>query len=325
VNTAFVVATGTGTILNDEPPPDTTILTGPPAWTGTTGATFTFSGTNGGPNGLHFEAALDGGSFVPVTSPLTLAGLSQGNHTVYVRAINEFGTPDPTPASYTWVVDTAKPTVTIGGPSAAVARSGRSVTYTVTYADQYLRGVTLTAADVVLNKTKTANGAVSVSATADPGVWTVTVSNLTGNGTLGISLKAGTATDQAGNAAAAAGPGAAFAVDNTGPVVSISSPSTAVTAGGPVVFTVTVTDPYLAPTTLAAGQVQLVGLPGITGVVTVTQTAPNVFRIAVSNITASQPGKFRISLPAGLASDLAGNLSAGPVLSEEVLIFGFGR
>jgi hypothetical protein len=46
---------------------------------------------------------------------------------------------------------------------------------------------------------------------------TVTVSSITGVGTLGISIAAGTACDFAGNCSAAAGPSATCAVDNTLP------------------------------------------------------------------------------------------------------------
>src|SRR5262249_23771052 len=81
VNATFGVATGVGTILNDEPPPNTTILDGPELLTRNTSPKFTFSGTNGGPNGLHFEAALDGGAFAPVTgTTLTLNRLAVGTH-----------------------------------------------------------------------------------------------------------------------------------------------------------------------------------------------------------------------------------------------------
>jgi hypothetical protein len=43
----------------------------------------------------------------------------------------------------------------------------------------------------------------------------VTVSGITGDGRLGISIASGTATDAAGNPAPAAGPSSTFVVDNT--------------------------------------------------------------------------------------------------------------
>ena len=70
----------------------------------------------------------------------------------------------------------------------------------------------------------------------------MTISGITGNGTLGISLAAGTASDLAGNLAPAAGPSTTFIVDNTPPTVTISGPSAPITAGGPITYTVTYAD-----------------------------------------------------------------------------------
>jgi large repetitive protein len=49
---------------------------------------------------------------------------------------------------------------------------------------------------------------------------TVTITNTTGDGTIGISIAAGTASDMAGNTAGAAGPSATFIVDNTPPSIA---------------------------------------------------------------------------------------------------------
>ncbi|MCE9563951.1 MAG: hypothetical protein K8U57_18065 [Planctomycetes bacterium] len=111
--------------------------------------------------------------------------------------------------------DTIRPTVTISAPSATVTTSG-SITYTVTYADTNFNGSTLLASNVMLNRTGTAFGTVTVS----PGsgaTRTVTISNITGTGTLGISLVAGTASDRAGNLAPAAGASETFNVIKVSP------------------------------------------------------------------------------------------------------------
>ena len=84
--------------------------------------------------------------------------------------------------------------------------------------------------------------------------YTVTISSITGNGTLGISIAAGTASDLAGNLAPAAGPSATFMVDNTAPTISIGAPSASYAAGGPVTYTVTYADANFNSSTLAAGQ-----------------------------------------------------------------------
>ncbi|MEI7672727.1 MAG: chitobiase/beta-hexosaminidase C-terminal domain-containing protein, partial [Deltaproteobacteria bacterium] len=116
----------------------------------------------------------------------------------------------------TLVWDTTAPTVAIGAPSATFAKSG-PVTYTVAYAGADT--VTLADANVTLIKSGTANGTIAVSGTGNT-VWTATISGITGDGTLAISIAAGTASDAAGNKTIAAGPSAAFTVDNTPPVVN---------------------------------------------------------------------------------------------------------
>ena len=127
-------------------------------------------------------------------------------------------------SSGNFLIDTINPTVTISAPSAAATTTG-PITYTISYGDTNFSTNTLTASDITLNKTGTANGVVMVSGGA--GVFkTVTISNITGTGTLGISLAAGTATDTAGNLAPAAGPGATFSVTNA------STPTTSFAVGG---------------------------------------------------------------------------------------------
>ena len=84
------------------------------------------------------------------------------------------------------------------------------VDYTITYPDGM--AITLTSTDVVLSISGTASGSVSVSQ-AGRLKRTVTISSISGDGTIGISLLAGTASDAAGNAALAAGPSAIFTVD----------------------------------------------------------------------------------------------------------------
>lgn len=115
--------------------------------------------------------------------------------------------------SATVVVDNIPPTVSISEPSAQMTGTG-PVTYTITYTGA--DSVTLSAADVIVDMggAVDADAAVTGSGTT---TRTVTLSNIVGDGSLGISLAAGTAVDAAGNAAVEAGPSATFMVDNTAP------------------------------------------------------------------------------------------------------------
>ncbi len=97
----------------DTSAPNTAIDTNPPAVTNSITAAFTFSS---GDNDLAgFECQLDGGGFSSCTSPQNYGGLSGGSHTFEVRAVDTAGNNDPSPASYTWVVDLGYPTVLFNG------------------------------------------------------------------------------------------------------------------------------------------------------------------------------------------------------------------
>jgi hypothetical protein len=111
---------------------------------------------------------------------------------------------------FTRTYDTVAPSAVVSAPSLTVTKSG-PVTYTVTYTGA--DSVTLIPGNVTLNKTGTADGTIAVTGSGTS-TRTVTLSNITGNGTLGISIAANTASDLAGNTAGAAGPGTTFTVDN---------------------------------------------------------------------------------------------------------------
>jgi predicted extracellular nuclease len=115
----------------DTTAPNTTINSNPASLTNSTSASFTFSGTDAGGTGVaSFECKLDGGSFTACTSPQPYSSLADGSHTFQVRAIDVVGNVDPTPASFTWTIDTVAPTisVTAGGMCAA---SGGTMNLTV--------------------------------------------------------------------------------------------------------------------------------------------------------------------------------------------------
>ena len=212
--------------------------------------------------------------------------------------------------STTFTVDNTAPTISIGSPSVAYAASG-PVTYTVTYADANFNASTLAVADISLNKTGTAGGTISnVSGTGL--TRTITISNITGDGSLGISIAAGTASDLAGNLAPAAGPSTTFTVDNTAPTISIGSPSVAYATGGPVTYTVTYADANFNASTLAVADISLNKTGTAGGTISSVSGTGLTRTITISNITGD--GSLGISIAAGTASDLAGNLApaAGP-------------
>jgi len=306
--------------------PDTTILSGPLASTSSRTATFTFSGATNPPGGgVTFESSLDGGAFTPATSPLTLINLNDGAHTLLVRAVDTAtGLVDPTPASYTWSVDNAAPAVVISAPSQAFAKTGDTVTYTVTYLGANNATINLAVATTTLVKTGTAKGTVQVSGTGN--TRTVTITNITGDGTLGISIKAGTAKSTTGTNLPAAGPSVKFTVDNTAPKVTIGAP---IVTARKVIFTtavdyiVTISDANLFSASLSAGDITLNSTKGTTTAnIVVTQIDPTRFRVSLSNFSAQD--SIWITLPPSIAADSLGVFSAGPIISAKILVYSFG-
>ncbi|MEY4939335.1 MAG: hypothetical protein RIQ93_1070 [Verrucomicrobiota bacterium] len=137
------------------------------------------------------------------------------------------------------------PAIAIAAPSLSSTNSG-PVTFTVTYTDDNFANSTLAVENITLLKTGTANGTVSVDA-GTGAIRTVTLSDLTGAGTLAIAIAEGTGVDATGKLAPAAGPSATVAVSNTVPTFTSASSRTTAYRGA---FTYTVTTS--APATLTA-------------------------------------------------------------------------
>ena len=122
---------------------------------------------------------------------------------------------------YASVPATATPSLTISAPSVSATDTG-PVIYTVTYANA--AEVNLTSSSITLN-----NGGTSATATVtvtdgSSTTPTVTLSDISGDGTLGVSIAAGTARNGT-EVAASAGPSNTFVVDNTSPSLNAYSPS----------------------------------------------------------------------------------------------------
>jgi uncharacterized delta-60 repeat protein len=182
---------------------------------GTTALVFTYT-VQAGDNGL-----------AAITAPLQLPGGALIRNGAGVDATLTF-----TPPTLTGVnVDTTAPTVTISAPSPLFTSTG-PVTYTVTYADANFSSATLSAGNITLTGTATAG---SVAVTGAGSTRTVTLSNISGNGTLGFNLAAGTAADTAGNLALAATSPIGF-VPNAAPVVTLLTNAVVATGSGVLVY-----------------------------------------------------------------------------------------
>src|SRR5205814_452625 len=120
----------------DTTPPDTTITAAPPARSGSSSASFSFTSTEAGST---YASLLRSSAFAACVSPRSYSGLANGNHSFQVRATDPAGNTDPTPASYAWTVDTTTPpdttppdTTITAAPPARSSSSSASFSFTAT-------------------------------------------------------------------------------------------------------------------------------------------------------------------------------------------------
>ena len=99
--------------------PDTALTSKPTGVVSSASATFTFTSNE---SGATFECSLDDAVFAACSSPLELAGLTDGTHSFLVRARDQAGNVDTTPATASWVSDTGVPSVTITSGSTGATR-----------------------------------------------------------------------------------------------------------------------------------------------------------------------------------------------------------
>jgi hypothetical protein len=115
------------TFIVDTAAPETVLTAAPPAATDDPTPTFAFEADE---HGARFECSVDGGAFAPCASPLTLPALPDGDHTLEIRAVDQAGNADPSPASSAFTIDTGAPQTTIeSGPSGVIADATPAFTF----------------------------------------------------------------------------------------------------------------------------------------------------------------------------------------------------
>jgi uncharacterized protein (TIGR03382 family) len=126
--TTNAVSTGQLFLLGNTIVPETFLGSVPPAQTNSRSATFTFSSSI---TGSTFECSLDGATFSTCVSPRTYNALTDGSHTVLVRAKDGMGSVDPTSSSHTWQVDATPPQTTLtSGPPAVTSDTHATFSFT---------------------------------------------------------------------------------------------------------------------------------------------------------------------------------------------------
>ena len=97
--------------------PTVSITTQPLAQSKSSSQVIAFTGNDGTGVIDHFECKIDSGSWDSCSSPASFASLTEGDHTVSVRAIDTAGNVS-NPDSKTWHIDLTAPTLTLTGPAA---------------------------------------------------------------------------------------------------------------------------------------------------------------------------------------------------------------
>ncbi len=277
--------------------------------TGFTGSDVAIGGTTGGTK----TATVTGG---PRTYTVTVSGMT-GSGTVVAsipagRATDLAGNPSAASTSTDNSVSGTFRTVTI---NQATGQADPTKAAPITFTATFSAAVTgFTSADVTIGGT--APGTKTATVTGGPLTFTVAVTGMTGSGTVVASIPGNVVTE--GNAASTSTDNS-VTYDTVAPTVIINQAATqadpATTA--PVTFTASFSEPV---TGFTGSDVAIAGTAPGTKSVTVTG-GPSTYTVTVSGMTAS--GTVVASIPAGRATDLAGNLSAASTSTDNTVAYTF--
>jgi alpha-tubulin suppressor-like RCC1 family protein/subtilisin family serine protease len=135
-------ASNSVTVKVDSAPPQTNIASGPSGPTNDTTPAFSFSGSDNLSQAanLSYSYKVDGGAWSAYSSETSVtlggaSGLSEGSHTFYVKAKDEAGQEDQSPAQRSFTVDTTQPMVNSTTPSVTTS-VGRGTNLTATFSEK---------------------------------------------------------------------------------------------------------------------------------------------------------------------------------------------
>jgi hypothetical protein len=209
---ALVSANSTSTSFTvDATPPTVTFTSTPPSISNSNIVGFVFTSSDGTGSGVAtFQISRDGGSYESIGLGVGNVGYSAGDgpHTFQIRAVDKVGNVG-LPATYTFTVDTQKPTVTSLTSPAGLSTSTAPIPFVITFSEP----VTGLAASGI----QVQNGTISSGPTGSgSGPYTFSVTP-TGNGQVSVRLAANAAQDAASNGNAASN---SLSVVYTAPVAS---------------------------------------------------------------------------------------------------------
>jgi LPXTG-site transpeptidase (sortase) family protein len=316
----------TVTLIEDLTPPTTSILSNPTNPGNNSTPTFTFSGSDNvtPSSGLTFECSMDGSAFSACTTPYTSPVLADGSHTFQVRAVDAAGNVDATPASYTWMVDTVSPDVSIEqagiDPTSAV-----TINFTVVF-NEPVTGFGDNTADISLSGSAGATTATVTETAPNNGTtYNVAVSGMTASGDVTASIPASVAADLTGNpnnSSSSVDNTVTYVLDNFAPTVTVEQATGQADPTGlaPILFTATFNE-AINTATFTSADVTLTSTAGTVSA-SITEVAPNngtTFEIQVTGMSTS--GTVSASIGAGTVKDTAGNDNAASTSVDDTVTY----
>ncbi|MFD2515315.1 Ig-like domain-containing protein [Pontibacter locisalis] len=281
----------------DTKAPETTILSGPPEVSGNRDAAFSFTSNE---SGVTYEASLNGAAFNTVTNSYQFTGLEDGAYEVSVRAVDGAGNADASPAKYTWVIDTKAPDAPV---VVAVSEDRGPVTNDLITSDNTIR-ITGTAEPNTTVSLFSGNGKLGDALVNGAGNWVLNYENTAlPEGVLSVTAKA---TDIAGNVSESSEE-KIVEIDLTAPTVTVTTNS-----GDPVNSTFEVT--------IHVSE-EVHGLASADFAVTngaLSELKSTAATSYTALVTPSADGLVSVGLPAGKATDLAGNPNAAAASLEKM-------
>jgi hypothetical protein len=248
-------------------------------------------------------SGMSGSGTVMATIPAGAAQDAMGNLSLVAISTDDTVTFDVTPPSVTIAQAADQVDPTASGP----------IRFSVIFSEPVTG---FTAGDVVLNGT--APGTLTATVGGSGTTYTVSVSGMSGPGTVTATIPAGAAQDVAGNMSlAATSTDDTVAFDGTPPSVTIAQAADQAdpATSGPIRFSVIFSEPV---TGFTAEDVVLSGTaPGaLTATVGGSGTT---YTVSVGGM--SGPGTVTAAIPAGAAQDAAGNLSLAAISTDDTVTF----
>jgi hypothetical protein len=169
----------------DDVPPDTAINSQPSDPDIDQTPTFTFSGDDHGGSGIaSFMCKMDSDGYSPCTSPFTPSTLTFDTHTFHVYAVDADANVDPSPASYTWTLNSISTEVVSILPANTSPTSSTYVDFTVTFSAD----VTDVDRDDFLLIATGVKGASITNVSGSASSYTVTVNTGRKKGTIDLQI-----------------------------------------------------------------------------------------------------------------------------------------